>query len=408
MATATPVRRKNKTKKEELDLELGPMDPARDNAARERLIQARVTLLMKSPFFGNLATRLKLVNADERMETAATDGRNLYYNSKFIMALAPEEVVFLIGHEILHLVYDHMGRRGDRRPRLYNVAADFCVNADLVKHRVGRMITTVGCLYDEKYEGWTSEQVYDDLIKDMPANLDELCDMLLDEHMDNDNLTDEERNKLRNEIREAVLSAAKSAKSPGDLPASIRQMLEDMTEPKMNWRDLLNATIPSAFRSDYTWLKPSRRAWHMDAVLPGSDFEKQIDIVCAMDASGSCVDMLRDWLGEVKGIMEQFQNYRIHLLTFDTDVYNPQIFTPENINDLLDYKIMGGGGTLFEPVYRYLMDNDIVPEKLVWLTDLCAADSSWHAHADYCDTIWIVHSTKMTPPFGTHAFYEGA
>ena len=144
---------------------LGPMDPARDREVREILITARVGMLLRASFFGNLATRLKLVNADEWCATAATDGRNFYYNSKFIKMLRPKEVEFLFGHEVLHCVYDHLGRRGERDAQLYNVACDYCVNADLKKHRVGEFITTVPCLYDVKYEGWASEEVYDDLLK---------------------------------------------------------------------------------------------------------------------------------------------------------------------------------------------------------------------------------------------------
>ena len=60
----------------------------------------------------------------------ATDGRNFYYNTRFIDMLKPKEVEFLFGHEVLHCVYDHMGRRGDRDPQLWNVADDYCANAE--------------------------------------------------------------------------------------------------------------------------------------------------------------------------------------------------------------------------------------------------------------------------------------
>ena len=166
---------------------IGPMDPKVDRIVRDKMVQARVGLLMKASFFGNLATRLKLINADEWCGTAATDGRNFYYNSRFIQMLRPKEIEFLFGHEVLHVVYDHMGRCGDRIPKVFNIANDFCVNADLKKHRVGEFITTVPCLYDAKYEGWSSEQVYDDLMKNaQKINLDQLVEKLLDEHLDGD------------------------------------------------------------------------------------------------------------------------------------------------------------------------------------------------------------------------------
>jgi predicted metal-dependent peptidase len=58
--------------------------------------------------------------------------------------------------------------------------------------------------------------------------------------------------------------------------------------------------------------------------------------------------MLKDFLGEVAGIMEQFESYRIHLFTFDTAVHNPQQFNSENLENISDYEPKGGGGTDFD------------------------------------------------------------
>ena len=160
MATADTTVNKQEDKFKDL---IGPTDPALDRVVREKLITARVGMLLRASFFGNLATRLTLTNADEWCPTAATDGRRFYYNTRFIEMLKPKEIEFLFGHEVLHCVYDHFGRKGDRDPMLWNVANDYCVNADLKKHRVGEFITSVPCLYDVKYEGMSSEEVYDAL-----------------------------------------------------------------------------------------------------------------------------------------------------------------------------------------------------------------------------------------------------
>lgn len=399
---------RNKTNKKPLpEIDRSPGTPEEDREAREALVSARVILLMKHPFFGNLATRMTLVNADSWCRTAATDGRKFYYNSRFINALDQQELVFLVAHEVLHVVYDHIGRREERDPRLSNVAADFAVNGDLVKHNIGRMITTVECLYDEKYVGWAYERIYEDLLENADEmDIEDYVSRLLDEHMRNENLSEEERQRIRDEIREAVLSAARAETNPGNLPQGVRQMIQHITDPKISWQELLPQTLQSAFRSDYTWMRPSRRGWHGDAILPGTDREKDVDIVLFADASGSCTEMLPDFLGMVRGVMEQFKSFRVHLMTFDTEIYNPQVFTPENISDITDYEVMGGGGTLFQPIWDYLKDNDIQPEKLVILTDMGACDSSWKSEENYADTLWIVHSTQIEPPFGTWAYYE--
>jgi predicted metal-dependent peptidase len=424
MSTATSVNKKESDKFKDL---CGPTDAKLDREIREKLITARVGLLLRASFFGNLATRLKLVNADEWCPTAATDGRNFYYNSRFVDMLKPKEVEFLFGHEVLHCVYDHFGRRGDRDPMLFNIANDYCVNGDLKKHRVGEFITSVPCLYDHKYEGMSSEEIYDILYENAEKiDIGSLIDKMLDEHLDGEGngeggdndgdgkekgkgrpqLSAEERQKIKDEIKEAVLAAASASDGAGNLPAGVKRIIEDMTAPKMNWRELLRMQLESTIKSDYTWMRNSRRGWHMDAVMPGMKLDPMIDIAVSIDASGSMGDqMLRDFLGEVAGIMEQFPNYRIHVLSFDTRVYNPQQFDSENLDDITGYEIAGGGGTDFDCVFQYFKENEIEPKRHIMFTD-GYPNGSW-GDEQYCDTVFIIHGSKtIVPPFGQYAYYE--
>ena len=94
----------------------------------DKLITARVGLLLRHPFFGNLATRMKLIDASDWCATLATDGRNFYYNNEFVDKLKPKEAEFGFAHEVLHNVFDHMGRRDHRDPQLSNIAADYATN----------------------------------------------------------------------------------------------------------------------------------------------------------------------------------------------------------------------------------------------------------------------------------------
>ena len=407
---------------------IGPTDPKLDREVRELLVTARIGLLLRASFFGNLATRLKLVNADEWCSTAATDGRNFYYNSRFIKMLRPKELEFLFGHEVLHVVYDHFGRRNERDPQLWNVANDFAVNGDLVKHAIGEKITTVPCLYDSKYDGLSSEEIYDDLYENAEKiPLDKYIDRLIDEHIDGESesgaadgsgaeagtgegkrpkpMTAEERQKLRDEIKEAVLSAAQ-ASGAGNLPAGVKRIVQELTEPKMNWRELLRMQLESTIKSDFTWMRSSRRGWHVDAVLPGMKNDEMIDIVVAIDASGSIGEtMLKDFLSEIQGIMESFPAYKIHVFTFDTEVYNPATYDSDNLDSMCDYEVDGGGGTDFDCVFDYLKKELIEPKRLVVFTDGYPC-GSW-GDENYADTVWILHSTKtIVPPWGQYAYYE--
>jgi len=404
----------------------------------DRIIVARVGLLLRHPFFGNMATRLRILAADDWLPTAAVDGRNLYYNTQFFNAMNNKEIEFVVAHEILHMVFDHLGRREERHPMLYNIAADYIVNNLLVRDRIGHKPSIVDCYQDFKYDGWTSEEVYEELFKDAKKNGEEAVKQLgemLDEHLDmegedGDGSSDgdeskdsngnsvskskpkyskSEMQKIKDEIKENVLSAAQTA-GAGNVPGEIARMIKELTEPKMNWRELLRQQIQSTVKSDYTFIRPSRKGQMSGAILPGMNFQDTIDIAVALDMSGSIGDeQAREFLSEVKGIMEEYQDYNIKLWCFDTKVYNEQDFSADGGEDLLDYEIMGGGGTDFMANWTYMKEQDYVPKKFIMFTDGYAWDS-W-GDEDYCDTVFVIHShhdKNLQAPFGQTAHYDEA
>ena len=143
-------------------------------------------------------------------------------------------------------------------------------------------------------------------------------------------------------------------------------MVAELTEPKMDWREIIQQQIMSTIKSDYTWMRPSRKSWHTSAILPGQNNDEMIDVCLALDASGSISDeQCKEFLTEVKNIMDQYKDFRIHLWTFDTEVFNPKVFTPDNADELLDYKLGSGGGTEFECNWEYMKENNINPKKLL-------------------------------------------
>ena len=105
-----------------------------------KLTVARTRLLLVNPFFGYLIIRMPMVAADGWVPTAATDGKHFYYNHAFVDALDDEEVEFLVGHEMLHCVYEHGLRISGRNHGLWNSAADYAINLDLVDFNLLRGI----------------------------------------------------------------------------------------------------------------------------------------------------------------------------------------------------------------------------------------------------------------------------
>jgi len=416
-------------------------NPQVDAAARDKLITARIGLLLKAPFFGNLATRMQLINADEWCSTAATDGRKFYYNSEFVNRMPLKQVEFLVGHEVLHVVYDHMGRRVDRDPKLSNIAADYCVNGDLMDQRVGERIP-VG-LYSDKYKGWSMEEVYDDLMQNAnKIDINQLSDMLIDEHLDGEGdddgdgdgedgdgegnpgnksgsgdkkgkgrpkLSEEEKKAIRDEIKDAVLQAAQAA-GAGNLPGNVRRMIKDLTEPQISWKELLEQQIQSTIKNDYTFARPGRKSWHMDAILPATKPGETIDIFIGIDTSGSIgPEELKIFFSEIKGIMDSYTEYKIRVVGWDTEIGGIGEFTSENMAEITEFDPKGGGGTDPHCVWEYLIENGIEPKKLIMFTDYCFFGWRPEEVENYCDTVWIIKGNPgAEPEFGIWAHYEDA
>jgi len=414
--------KKSKGKTDKFDNLIGPTDKKIDFAAREMLIIARVGLLLRNSFFGNIATNLQLVNADEWCSTAATDGRYFYYNSRFVTMLRQKEVEFLFGHEVLHVVYDHMGRLEHRNPKLFNIANDYVVNAELKRHKIGEFITTVPCLYEKKYDDKSSEWIYDDLMKNVSEiSLDELLDMMVDEHIEENDedgdgqnsdsskgpkkLSASEREELRQQIKENIVNAAKTAEA-GELPKGVERLIKDYVNPTMPWRELIQTNLTSTIKNDYSFSRPSRRGWHTDAIMPSMTPGEEIDICVALDMSGSIsAKQGSQFLAEIAGMMDLFDGYRLHVFCFDTQVYAPADYTSENMNSIDEYKPRGGGGTDFNAIFSYLQDRNEPVKRLIVFTDGLPY-GSWGIE-DYTDVTWIIHGSKdIEPPFGTWAYFD--
>jgi len=394
------------------------------NKIIEKLTTARIGLLLRHPFFGNLATRMKLIDATDWCNTLATDGRNFYYNNDFVNKLTPKQAEFGFAHEVLHNIFDHMGRRQDRDPMLSNIAADYAANQILKDERIGEVPDWIKIFQDNKYRGMSYEEIYADLEKDaIKIDISELGE-LLDDHLDGEGegegsgegdedkdgkgrpkLTAEEKKQIRDEIKEAMVAAAQSA-GAGKVPAGIARYIQVFTEPKMDWRQMLRMNIQSILKSNFSFSRPNRKSQHSGAILPGMLNEETIDVSVAIDMSGSISNkQANDFLSEVKGIMDEYKDFKLDLWCFDTEVYNYAKFTGDSSDEIMSYECKGGGGTDFEANWNFMKNEGIEPKRFIMFTDGYPC-GSW-GDENYCETLFIVHGNEtIIAPFGQTAHYK--
>lgn len=411
-----------------------------DSELSNKMRKARINMLLTQPFFGDIAIRLKLVEEPNlQIPTLATDGKNLYYHPEFVRNCNVQELVFGIAHEILHCAFEHFTRKHTRDSKIWNMAGDYAINFILKRDKIGKIIenkaklnigpagSPTGILLNPKYENWSAENIYDDLIKSgvKPQQTFDVHIEIVPESEKEDSsdttksdkksikLTEKQAKDVIDDFKDIVINAVKQAQhnNPGSVPGEISRMVDEFLSPKVNWRELLASTVQSRVKGDYSFVNPSKKSWTngFGAILPGALPEETIKVACAIDFSGSISkEQLTDFLSEVHGIMTTYPSFEVYVWAFDTRVSSCEKFTEDNIDELENWTTKAGGGTRILSNFEYFEQNEIDADILIIFTDL--EDSSQNsADESLVETVWIInnpYNKNIKPPFGSFAHYS--
>lgn len=129
--------------------------------------RAKAALVHIIPFFSAFINKLKPIYTF-MISTQAVDGKHLFINPQFTYNLDLTGKVFVMAHEIMHCVLNHLRRGKAHDPEKSNVAADYEVNITLENMKLvkANVMQKLGALYDKKYDGWGYEKIY----ADSPSN----------------------------------------------------------------------------------------------------------------------------------------------------------------------------------------------------------------------------------------------
>ena len=334
----------------------------------QKISQAKARLLVEYPYFGTLASKLKLI-ANDNIESFKSNGIELEYNDEYLDTLDAKEVEFILANGAMHASLAHDIRKNNRSGWLWQMATDFAINDMLVENG---LTLPEKALYEERFKGMYAEEIYAEL-KDDIIRKDEDLEYESDSIEDVENNTTRTKEQVQEEIlkerllAEEAISLLESEFKKGEAPKTIDRFFKLTCNGKVDWRSELKAALDRFYKDDYTLMPPSKKFLHLDLYLPSSTADR-FNLVVAIDSSGSVDEkLLGEFLSELDFLMNTISNYQIDLLVCDDKIHSHKIFYG---GDILQAEIKGGGGTDFRAVFEFI-ENELNDVKLLlYFTDL--------------------------------------
>lgn len=344
-----------------------------------RLEATRVRLINQLPFIGGLSLGMP-VELTDRYPIAATDGVTVFFNPVAVELMSGSDLLFIYAHELCHKAMMHPWRRGHRKPGKWNRAADYVINGDLVKSGLTMPKSFPG-LYDTRYVGMFSEQVYD-LLPDQPD--DDRYDDCLDAPPDAHEV----------EAQLDVMQSARAAKMMGDRSATVDRVLEEATDTVVNYYALMRRFITERSDSDYVFSRPNRRFIYQGLYLPSLYSEELGEIGIGVDTSASIINReLGEYFKDVNSITDDVRPSKVWVFYCDAKVKRVDCFAR---GERVIPTPVGGGGTSFTPVFNEVQRRGLNLKCLLYFTDL---EGSFPSAPPSYPVMWLTKS-RSAAPFG--------
>ncbi|MBI2120713.1 MAG: hypothetical protein HYT94_03775 [Parcubacteria group bacterium] len=370
------------------------MSDSKNQRAKEKIIRERIQLLLHYPFFGYLALGLEPTEAPG-LGTMATDGKHLFYDPLFADRLEPKILRTVLAHETLHCALGHIWRKEGREDEKWNYAADHADN--LILKKEGFAIPS-NCLCDEKFTGMEAEIIYTKLPNAPPKN-----GRLMDSHdkwsrgkkPENSfggEAGEKADKKLEKEWRERMVRAATSARNMGKLSGTIDQCVQDILQPKLDWRIILRDMITSCAKNDFRLFPSSKKHLWRNMYLPSISGET-LEIAVGIDTSGSIsAKEFQEFIAEIRGIAEQFDSHTLHLFFCDAKIHERMTLTAHD--DWPEEFPKRNGGTNFIPVFNAIEEECLSISALVYLTD---GDGKYPEYSPDYPVMWVLNNDYEVP-----------
>lgn len=383
----------------------------------DKIMAAKAELAFDQPFFASLLMKRPL-KAREDIPTMAVDkSGNIYYNPQWVETLERRELMFVMCHEVMHMVCMHALRQQSRDPQLWNIAGDFYINSFLTSSGVGSM--PKGALFKDGSEDKTTEEIYNELFEkaqkqkgkgqgkgkgngdtddgDGSGNSDPSKDPLNGDILNEGGaMSEAEAKQVELQVKLDVADAARVCRERGRASGALERMVNELLTTKMKWYEVLEKYFSGFTKQNQSWERPNRRFTSMDIYLPINAKEPSMGtVVIGVDTSGSIGPReLQYFGGHLNAIVEQCRPEKVIVVYCDSAVSKVEEFTQETYP--VELHAYGGGGTDMRAITQWIEDNNVERDVCCILTD------GWTPFPQEtpCSLVWAITESDETPPCG--------
>ena len=330
-------------------------------------------LLVEHPYFGTLASALEIVQNDN-LESFTSEGKRFEYRQEYFESLSDTQIAFALANASMHTILSHPERRSSRSPWLWHVACDHAINGMLIDNgfEPPQRIT-----YEERFRGKYAEEIYE-ILKD-EITREELNERDSDSKRSGESLEEKLETAQAEQLSRSALDKAQSLQA---LPEGLERVIPQVRGGRIDWRAQLRDAIGGYYISDYALMPPSKKLLYAGIYLPGA-LSRHLELAIAVDSSGSVDEwLLGQFIAEVESIAELFGSYTIDLIVCDDRIRSHDRFMN---GEPLEYRLIGGGGTDFTPVFE-MAEKELQPALLLYFTDL---EGKFPPYAPAFETLWI-------------------
>lgn len=382
-----------------------------DTPEFERLVNRMKTAAFtnsNAAFLGSIMCQLGDIIWDESVETAETDGINLWWNPTWFLSLPEATRKTVLLHELWHAGRLHGIRGVGRDPDDWNDACDYVVNGGLDAE--GHTFEGTKPLLNRKFDGLSEEEVYDKIHQSPPPQLCSSGGQGAGQQPQQQQQRQQPTGGFGNDIKQTpqaqqqnavgrtvmAVQQAQAANQAGNLPGSIKSTLDKFLNPKLPWERLLWRFFEELTEDDISWQKRNRR--YPDVYMPGHVKAEGglVHLAYFLDVSGSIsdYDVLR-FNSEVKYVKDQFRPEKMTLILFDTKIQATYEFGEDD--EFEEVVIIGRGGTSLACVHDWIEENQ--PTAALVFTDMECYPMEKLTYP--IPVMWIVTGHRgHTPKFG--------